>query len=157
MTEQKQMQFPSAWDNLPKAEQEKVKKHLKSLPEKEAAKPSKNGKASFNLRGYIRCELSSADKDAFKAWESSDDVINVIGRLIDIVESGYLLKVGDTGSNFQASLCAATTNKPWEGFVLTAHASYAKRAVYLLWYKHVMMMEGDWSAWLTEDGDDLLR
>jgi len=147
----------SMWDRLPKSEQEQIKKRLKSIPEKEVQKPSKPAKSNFQLKGYCRCELSTADKDAFKEWEKSDDIINVNGRMIDIVEDGYLLKVGDNGNGFQASLSANTTGKPWEGYVLTAHASYAKRAVYLLWYKHQIMMEGDWSAWMAEDSEDFIR
>jgi hypothetical protein len=151
------MQFNSAWDKLPKSEQEKVKKHLKSLPEKSENAPKKNGKVSFQLKGYVRCELSTADKDNFRVWESGDDVINVNGRMMDIVEDGYLFKVGDTGSGFQASLCAAQTGKAWDGYVLVAHASYAKRAVHLLWYKHTIMMDGDWSAWMSDEGEDFIR
>lgn len=151
------MSLASAWDKLPKSEQEQVKKRLKSIPEKGEQKPSKPAKSNFQLKGYVRCELSSADKDAFKLWEQDEDVINVNGRMIDIVEDGYLLKVGDTGSGFQASLSANTTGKPWDGYVLTAHASYAKRAIWLLWYKHSIMMEGDWTSWMSEDGEDFIR
>jgi hypothetical protein len=157
MPEQKSMEFTSAWERLPKADQEKIKRQLKSIPEKDnnSAKPKpKNG---FQLKGYVRCELSSADKDTFREWESGEDIINVNGRMIDLVEDGYLLKVGDTGNGYQASLCASATGKAWEGYVLTAHASYAKRAVHLLWYKHAMMMEGDWSAWMSDEGEDFIR
>lgn len=147
----------SLWEQLPKAEQEAVKKALlkpDAKLEQKSGKPKSNG---FQLKGYVRCELSSADKDSFKEWEKSDDVINVVGRLIDIVEDGYLFKVGDTGSGFQATLCAANTGKPWEGYVLTAHASYARRAMLLLWYKHVTMMQGDWVAWMADEGEDFIR
>jgi hypothetical protein len=157
MPEQKQLDMSSAWDKLPKSEQEQIKKRLKAIPEKGEQKPSKPSKSNFQLKGYIRCELSSADKDAFKEWEQGDDIINVNGRMIDIVEDGYLLKIGDNGNGFQASISANTTGKPWEGYVLTAHASYAKRALHLLWYKHSVMMEGDWSPWMAEDGEDFIR
>jgi hypothetical protein len=157
MTEQKSMQFSSAWDKLPKADQEKIKRQLKSLPEKESSAAKGKQKNGFQLRGYVRCELSSADKEAFRQWEAGDDVVNVNGRLLDLVEDGYLFKVGDTGSGFQASLCASNTGKAWEGYVLTAHASYAKRAASLVWYKHSIMMDGDWSAWMSDDGEDAFR
>lgn len=157
MTEKGQMAFDSDWHKLPKSEQEQIKRKLKALPEKQEQKPAKNSKNSFQLRGYVRCELSAADKEAFKVWEQEHGADIAYGRLIDLVESGYLFKVGDTGSGFQATLCAATTNKPWEGYVLTAHASYAARAARLLLYKHETLMEGDWSAWMTDEGEDFIR
>jgi hypothetical protein len=157
MSEQKAMQFASGWDKLPKQEQEKVKKQLKALPDKEPANSKPKPKNGFQLRGYVRCELSSVDKEAFKEWESGLGEDSRLGLLMDLVEGGYLFKVGDTGSGFQASLCASTTGKLWEGYVLTAHASYAVRAARLVLYKHEVMMQGDWSAWMSEEGEDFIR
>jgi len=157
MTEQKHLGFASKWEALPKAEQESIKKKLKALPDPEAAKPAKPAKNGFQLKGYVRCELAAADKEAFKAWEEGLGDESRLGALIGLVEDGYLFKLSDTGSSFQASLCAASTDRPWNGYVLTAHASYAVRAARLLLYKHEIMMQGDWTAFMAEEGEDFIR
>jgi hypothetical protein len=146
------------WDKLTKAEQEIIRRRLLApdVP-KEQGKGFGKGKNTFNLKGYVRCELSAADKEAFKAWEITQVDIGTLDILIKTVDSGYLLKVGEQGAGYQASLCAATTSKEWDGYVLTAHASTAIRATTLLVYKHVILMGEDWSAWLAEGGEDFFR
>lgn len=148
---------PSLWDQLPKEEQERIKRQLHNTPEPNGKRPKSNGKGGFELRGYLRCELSAADKDQFREWEQTSAAEQCMDRLIKAVDSGYLLKVGEAGQGFQASLCAASTSHTWDGFVLTAHAATAGRAAALLVFKHEELMQGDWTAWLTDEGDDWMR
>jgi hypothetical protein len=148
----------TAWASLPKAEQEKLRKQMAAMPEPVSqAKANGKGKSGFNLKGYVRCELAAADKDAFNAWEQLQEPGAVLGQLVAEVDSGYLLKLGEAEKGYQASLCAATTGREWEGFVLTAHASSGVRAAALLVYKHCVLMVRDWTAWTTDDGEDFLR
>lgn len=147
----------SLWDALPPAERQRIVKHLSDVrnttPEPKASK--KNGQ--FQLRGYVRCELSASDKEEFKAWESGQEPAAIFAALVKAADSGYLLKVGEQGQGAQASLCASSTGQPWDGMVLVAHAGSSVRAATLLVYKHELMMRGDWSAWLSDEGEDVLR
>lgn len=149
---------PKGWDDLSKAEQEVIKRDLlKKAKELHADAPKPKGKPTFTLKGYVRCELSASDKEAFKAWELATPSSEVMEQLIKETDSGYLLKVGEQGNAHQASLCAASTSKEWDGYVLTAHASSSMRAAALLVYKHAVLMERDWTAWQSEEGDDFFR
>lgn len=144
------------WDELSKGEQERERRRLAALPETAQAKTKGKGNG-FTLKGYVRCELSAADKDGFKSWEAEHSSVEVLDQLIKSVDSGYLLKLGENGNAFQASLCAATTSTDWDGYVLTAHASSASRAAMLLIYKHDVLMQRDWNPWLQEEGEDFFR
>lgn len=146
----------SLWEQLPKAEQERIRRSLNEKRTESPKQPQRKA-GTFNLRGYVRCELSASDKEAFKAWEEGQDEAACYGRLIKAVDSGYLLKVGEQGGGFQASLSANTTNQSWDGYVLVAHAGHAARAVMLLVYKHEVLAEQDWSAWVDEGGEDSFR
>lgn len=146
------------WDDLSPVERKLIAKSLKELPAQQQERANgKSPKSTFQLKGYLRCELAAADKEAFKAWDSDQAPGSVGGSIISLADSGYLVKLGESGNGFQASLCAATTNKEWEGYVLTAHASSAVRAASLLLFKHSVMMQSDWSPWLAEDSEDFLR
>jgi hypothetical protein len=146
------------WSELTKGEQEIIKRKLLGQENgSPAAKVGGKGKSSFNLRGYLRCELSADDKEHFRGWEADNGGAAAFEALVKAVDSGYLLKVGESGQGYQASLCAATTGKEWDGYVLTAHAASGQRAAALLVFKHGVLMQGNWSAWLTEEGDDFFR
>lgn len=147
----------SLWDQLPKAEREKITRELEA--KRNESPKAQNGRrgGSFQLKGYVRCELSKSEKEEYKAWEEATSNVQCYERLIKLADSGYLLKVGDTGNGFQASLCAATTGKPWDGYVLVSHAGHAARAVMLLVYKHEVLMQSDWSGFLSEEGEDSFR
>lgn len=157
MNESASGQVLSLWDQLPKNEQERIKKQLNKVREDTpvAKAPKKNGQ--FQLKGYVRCELSAADKDSFREWEGSVSLPSIMETLIKAIDSGYLLKVGANDPGAQASLCAASTGQSWDGMVLVAHAGSAVRAACLLVYKHELMMGGDWSAWLSDEGEETLR
>ena len=148
---------PSLWEQMPKEEQERIRKHLNGLRPEPPKKQERNGNGGFRLIGYARCELSGSDKEAFKEWEIEHSAEWAYGVLVKLVDSGYLLKLGEQGTGFQASLCAAATGKPWEGYVLVAHAGSGARAALLLVYKHEILMRGDWEPFIAETGEDALR
>lgn len=151
-------QVVSLWDNLPKAEQERIKRQLKETSETIPVKGEKGKKGStFQLKGYVRCELSAADKEAFASWEEQFSNVQCYDALIKAADSGYIVKVSPSGVGFQATLSAVETDAGWDGFVLTAHAGHAARAMMLLVFKHEMLMRGDWSAWMADDEETLLR
>jgi hypothetical protein len=148
----------SLWDKLPKAEQERIKKSLQHTADTVPVKSSKPGKgSSFQLKGYVRCELSASDKEAFTSWEVEYTNVQCYEVLIKAADDGYIVKVSPSGVGFQATLSAAETNQEWDGYVLTAHAGHAARAMMLLVFKHEMLMRRDWSAWMADDEETLLR
>jgi hypothetical protein len=147
----------SLWDNLPKKERERITRELLSKRESKPAPEAKRRNGVFNLRGYARCELSASDKEAFRLWEETVSLETCLSNALAAATDGYLLKLGATGNGYQASYSAATTEKPWDGYVLVAHAGTAERVVKLLTYKHEVLMEKDWADWLGEEGEDALR
>lgn len=147
----------SLWDQLPKEERERITQALKERAKEPVKQNGKARNGSFQLKGYVRCELSATEKEAFKAWESEHSNVECYERLIKAADSGYLLKVGESGDGFQASLCASSTGKPWDGYVLVAHAGHAARASMLLVYKHEVLMQQDWEPWLGGEGEEMLR
>lgn len=147
----------SLWDQLPKAEQQRLTRMMADKAAEPARQNGQKRSSGFNLKGYVRCELSSADKEAFKAWEGSHTNVECYERLIKAGDSGYLLKIGDSGNGHQASLSAANTGQYWDGYVLVAHASTSARAAMLLVYKHEVLMQSDWSQFLSDEGEDMLR
>lgn len=149
-------QHPS-WSSLSKAEQKQIALHLTGLERTVDVKPPARQKGQFQLRGYIRCELSSADKDAFRLWEELQAADALYNRVVALVDGGYLFKSGAGKDGYQASLSALETAQAWDGYVLTAFAGAAGRAIALLVYKHAIMMQEDWSAWLEEPGEDFIR
>lgn len=134
-----------------------MKRALAALPMPPTTKVVGKGKGGFTLKGYVRCELAASDKEGFTTWEAEQDPAAILGQLVAEVDSGYLLKIGEAEKGYQASLCAATTDKGWDGYVLTAHASSGVRASALLVYKHCVLMQRDWTAWTVDDGEDFLR
>src|SRR5579864_8872042 len=94
------------WEQLPKADQEKVKRALQEKNRQEVKPAPKKGQ--FQLRGYLRCDLSASDRESFKEWEASLEGLGWLDKLLKDVDSGYLLKMGESGQGFQASLSAST-------------------------------------------------
>lgn len=147
----------SLWDSLPPAEKKRIAAELKHKAETMPVKPAKKNGSAFSLVGYVRCELSSADKTAFKQWETVDNVNRALEALVKLADSGYVVKLGANEPGYQASLSAASTGMAWDGYVLTAHAGTASRAAALLVYKHEILMAGDWSPWIDAGGEDSFR
>jgi len=142
---------------LPKAEQEKITRHLAQMRTESPKQARQNGNGSFQLKGYVRCELSKSDKEAYREWENGHQAAESYAVLVKLADSGYLLKVGESGQGHQASLSAYTTGKPWDGYVLVSHAGNAERAVMLLVYKHEVLLNGDWEAFIGDGGEEDFR
>lgn len=148
---------PSLWDQLPKEEKQRIMRTLSEKRDETPKQAAAKKAGGFQLKGYVRCDLSASEKEAYKAWEEAHGNVECYDRLIKAVDSGYLLKVGENGSGFQASLCAASTGCAWDGYVLSAHAGHAARAAMLLVYKHEVLMLSDWSQFLGDEGEDSFR
>jgi len=157
MAERKAGHEPTLWESLPKKEQERVRQHLEKM-RTESPKQAANGRnGGFSLKGYVRCELSKSDKAAYVEWEAGHSDTECYGVLVKLADSGYLLKVGESGNGHQASLSAYSTGNAWDGYVLVSHASNAQRAVMLLVYKHTVLLDADWEAFIGDGGEEDFR
>ena len=157
MSEQAATREPTLWDQLSPKERKAIERDLKAKREMGPAKPDSKRSNGFQLKGYVRCDLSTSDKESFVAWEAAHNALEAYDVLVKAADSGYLLKVGEAEKGGIASLSAAATGQVWDGFVLTAHAGSAVRAAVLLAYKHEVIMQREWSAWMDGEGDDVLR
>lgn len=157
MADKKANHVPSLWEQLPKHEQERLKLLMATPNQVSQKRVAVNGNGGFKLVGYVRCELSVSDKQAYREWEPLHTDAECYAILVKLVDSGYLLKIGESGNGYQASLCAATTGRPWDGYVLVSHAGSGSRAAMLLVYKHEVLLNGDWEAFIDDNGEDSFR
>lgn len=157
MAERKGSHEPSLWERLPKNEQERQKAIMAAGRIQPPANGAKRGNGTFALKGYVRCELSASDKDAYRTWEAAHSHVECLEQVVKLADSGYLFKLGEQGGGFQASLSAYTTGQSWDGYVMVAHAGSATRAVMLLVYKHQILMLGEWTAFVSDGGEDDFR
>ena len=147
----------SLWQQLPAEKKQEIQQYLSGLRNGQANQPAPKAKSGFSLKGYVRCELAKADKEAFAQWELSQEVTDSLGVLLSLVDSGYILKIGESQEGYQASLSAVSCTGDWNGYVLTAHASSPVRATALLVYKHSIMLTSDWSVAIAPAGEEVLR
>lgn len=146
------------WADLPRAEQEAIKKGLEQLHATSPIGPARADRtlSGFKLIGYVRCDLANGDKPAFLAWEAANRD-GRLDQLVKAVDSGYLVKCGEGKEGYQASLSAATTGKTWDGYVLTAWAGTPDRAISLLLFKHLVLLSEDWTVTSTDETIDFMR
>lgn len=157
MSEKKVSHEPSLWEKLPKVDQEHFKAQMAANRLQAPPNGQRKGNGGFALKGYVRCELSATDKDAYRVWETAHSHMECFDQVVKLADSGYLFKLGEQGGGFQASLSASATGQAWDGYVLVSHAGSAARATMLLVYKHSILMLGDWTAFVSEGGEDDFR
>jgi hypothetical protein len=145
------------WKDLSPAEQRKITDQLKSERGQREPKMKPSRPPVFQLKGYVRCELSTIDKTEFKAWFEAEKPIDVYDLLLKAVDSGYLFKVGVGKEGYTASLSAFDTGKGYDGYVLTAFAGTAPNAIAVLMFKHHIMLKTDWSDAAEPATDDFFR
>lgn len=103
-----------------------------------------NGKGNF--QGYINHNLTKEEKEKYDLWTPTpDELWDEIERIVD---GGYKLSTShdDYNSTRQASLTCNNPKHPDNGWVLVARAPDSYNAIALVVFKHVYLLEGDWSA-----------
>jgi hypothetical protein len=148
---------PKLWSELTSKEQKEAIASLKALPNPKNGKVEKPSTGQFNLRGYVHCDLAKSDRELFEGWAATVDDAGAFDKLMKLADSGYLVKLGANREGFQATLSAYSVRGEVDGFVLTAFAGDAARAVRLLLFKHYVQMAEDWTPYVLEGGDDFLR
>jgi len=102
------------------------------------------GKGSF--QGYINHNLTAEEKAKYDLWTpDAEELFDAIERLVD---SGYKLSTShdDYNDTRQASLTCNNKQSEDYGWVLVARAPDSYNAIALVVFKHVYLLEGDWTA-----------
>lgn len=117
----------------------------------------KNGNGKGGVRqgqpewgGFIDVRLSNGDQVEFAAWENEhefDDVDDVLGE-------GCKLAVSFDKSSDTYLATLTSENHVSDGFryVLTARAGLWEKAIRLVIYKHMVLLEGDWGRYKPSNG-----
>lgn len=104
-----------------------------------------NGENGF--RGFIRHTITNEEKARYDGWGYSDDDLWAdIQRLVD---SGYSVsfKWDEYNEAHQCSFKCSNKKDVNDGWCMVARAPDIYNAIRLALYKHLVLMEGDWSAW----------
>lgn len=145
------------WRELSPAEQRKIQQLLSGKKAQPEAKLRPQRPPSFQLKGYVRAEFSSADKANFVAWSGGLQKGDLWEVLVKALSDGYLFKCGVGKEGYTASLSAFDTGKSYDGYVLTAFAGDPEKAALAVMFKHLVMLDGDWGAYAEENTEDFLR
>lgn len=104
----------------------------------------KNQQVPFN--GYVRCELSRVEREAFKSWADGLEDGTLYGYVCTWADGEYKLSVGPKGQDMMASLHDQDPKRGSYGYMLTAFAGSADMAIRALAYKHYETLAEDWQA-----------
>ena len=107
-----------------------------------------------NFKGYVQHNLKREEKDAYDAWEVSEEWL--WEHVEVMVDNLYKISVSydKYNSTYQ---CSATANGVVDGnsgWVLVARAPDCYNAMRLLLFKHFILMESDWSAFQERPAGD---
>ena len=120
------------------------------MPKKVARKPDK-----IEWKGFVSCELNTQRKEQFKAWTPKVDDLET--GILECLSPGYKLSFSvDTYHDaIQASWYCGATGDPNAGWCLTARGASISKAFLVLLFKHLVILEGDWSsAAPMDEGED---
>lgn len=115
---------------------------------RDTKRTKKSGQRGGNFSDYtfVEIRLTQADKDAFKAWASSN-ASDGIDLLAALVNSGYKLSVSwsDYNDCYTASLTGTEENGPNYQHVMTSRSDDLYEAIMIALYKHYELCpDGEW-------------
>lgn len=125
----------------------------KNAPTGDAAKAAK--KPTFEYQGFVSCDLRRSDRDDFKAWSADQGDAALFDFIAKAVDSGYKFSVGEGKNGLTASLANVDGPVEARGYILASIAGDAARAIEVLFYKHLVMLEDGWPV--GQDADDHFR
>lgn len=158
MPDERTLQQQTMWQALSPSEQKEITRRMGENARNGKSTPKKPEKpTTFELIGYVRCELGKSDREPFREWQSAKTDAELFDMLVKLCDGGYLLKAGSGKEGHQASLSDVDSPADCGGYVLSAFASEARDSLALLLYKHHVMMEGDWTSYLGGTGKSQLR
>lgn len=108
-------------------------------------------------KGFIRCDLDTRLRAEFDEWEKTANLQDAVGTFLEGTAEGFKFSIAYdfAGGVFLASLAGNNPeHPPTFGWTLTARASTWERAIQALYYKHIVIMEGDWRDHMAVRDDD---
>ena len=114
------------------------------------------GKPDDNFKGFIKHNLTAEEKDDFMGWLDKQDPTSFFLFAHEQVDSGYVisLKYDDYNETYQASMTCRNRAHDNFGFVLVARAPETGTAAFLLMYKHLVLLGGNWLAFHEREKED---
>lgn len=96
---------------------------------------------------FVKCELTAADKIDLKERAGSVDIQEEVWAHLSLrVTDGHVLSVKPLDVGFQASLTAGANSRNHAGMCLIARGSSPISALISLWYRDVVILQGQWTA-----------
>lgn len=94
--------------------------------------------------GFVRCELTEKEKADFKAWDVGFD--EAFAELAELLPD-YKLSLSYNKANqcYVASLTGTSPDHVNQGWCLSAFAGTLDNAVRVLWFKHLCVLQNDWT------------
>lgn len=120
-------------------------------PVKKAPPGGATARPVFVFKGFVRCELVKEQKAMFEAWSASLSADDLLGQLSALLDDGFKLSWGEGKQGMTASLSNVDGPAESRGYLLSAMAGRAEKALRVLLYKHLVVLEGQWPL---DDGDD---
>jgi len=108
-------------------------------------------KKQFKFKGYVSCNLDKSMRDRVLAWQpTSDDIMGEIDRL---TSDGYKVSFGQDKKNdcIQTSITAYDVSDAVDGYVLTGRGGSLYDAIKSALYKHLQILEADWTSEVDRD------
>lgn len=119
----------------------------KKLPFPESPEQG-NGK----MPKFVRVNLNKDQKDEMAKWANSLSSSDLLDYMEESVNAGYVLSWKEATMNGQIYYQCSLTMQPKEkvqinnNMSLVTRASSAMRAAWSLYYKHLQILEKDWSG-----------
>jgi len=114
-------------------------------------------KATTDWSGFVRCEFDAVSKDHFTRWAEENSFDTALVALMDeVTEHGLKASVSfsQEQGTYTASLSGGKESPAnFKGWTLTARSNNWERAVSALVFKHLVMLEGDWTSGIATEGD----
>jgi len=107
------------------------------------------------FKGFVNCEMNAARKEQFKLWSPKSDDFELAVQ--ECLSPGYKLSFSlDTYHDaYQVSWFCTAPGDRNAGWCLTARASTIGKALLVLLFKHIVVLEGDWTSVAPlDEGED---
>lgn len=126
-----------------------------SSPKPAGGRYPKQGSTVLPDFKFVRCELSDDDKAELARAVSSETIVPF--DAIGLVEQGYKLSLSHDkkGNCFIASATDRRVGSKSENYCLSARAANAPAALCALYYKHSVLLDGNWEQEVDNRPADL--
>lgn len=105
----------------------------------------------FDFKGYVPANLDKATREEIRAWDiTAGEVLDQFDRLLD---SGYsiTLKFDKEGEGRRVNISALDVRDDVNGWILNARAATLFQAMVVVWYKHSILLQGDWATEISRN------